>query len=374
MGVQRGRTMTRRERVYAAIRHEEPDKVPKGEIGVGIADKLVRDLLGGEYDMSGDEEAKFQNQRKVRELLGIDLITVDLDGPPAEKVGVDPQGHDILRDFWGREQIITEIGAPKTYKPVLSDIEEVYSFETPSLELFDAHTIERWVRETDFFIFPVVAGSFEYSFELLRFEDFMIWCHNNKKEIEIWTEKITRFGAECARRMVQAGAHGIVIADDMAYKSGTMISPDLLREIIFPYLAQEAVEIKKLGVPVFLHTDGDINAIMDDIVQMGFDGIQAIQPSANMDIAQVKEKYGDCLCLMGNIDIYLLGRGSPEQVVEEVKRVIDIAAPGEGLSLAAAMSWDWRPLRPMLWSCIEQRRNMGNIEGEGIQKVRDKKV
>ena len=57
-------------------------------------------------------------------------------------------------------------------------------------------------------------------------------------------------------KLVEAGVHRIIIPDDMAFNSGLFITPELLRELIFPYLEEEVYQIKKLGVPVFLHSDG----------------------------------------------------------------------------------------------------------------------
>ena len=88
-------------------------------------------------------------------------------------------------------------------------------------------------------------------------------------------------------------------------------------------------------MPVFLHSDGNLNSVMDEIVNCGFDGIQSLQPSAGMDIQEIKEKYGDRLCLWGNIDLdYIMCFGSREEVKADVRRTIDIAGPGGGFILS----------------------------------------
>ena len=72
-------------------------------------------------------------------------------------------------------------------------------------------------------------------------------------------------------------------------------------------------------MPVFMHTDGNINTVMERIVDCGFDGLQSLQPSAGMDIAQIKKEYGTRLCLMGNVDLdRLLPFGTPEEVSRQV--------------------------------------------------------
>jgi uroporphyrinogen decarboxylase len=75
---------------------------------------------------------------------------------------------------------------------------------------------------------------------------------------------------------------------------------------------------------------------MEHMVQSGFDGIHPIQPQC-MDIGEVKAKYGNRICLMGNIDCtYLLPAGTPEQVEQAVKETIRVAAPGGGYIISSS--------------------------------------
>jgi uroporphyrinogen decarboxylase len=332
------------ERVYTAIQHKEPDKVPKGEIGQGVDEKLVKELLGKGYDTSKAEEAKFQNKKKVLELLHMDLVSIRLDyiGPPStEEIGVDKEGHKIYRDkLLGWEYISLGYGSAVNIKPVISNPKEVYDFQWPSTEPYSTKTIKRWKKETDYFIFPAVGGAFSASYRLNNFEDFMLWCYTNKEEVKEWTRKMTEHRTALAQKMVEGGAHAIVITDDLAFNTGTFIAPELLRELIFPYLEEEVYQIKKLGVPVFLHSDGDIRKVLPDIISIGFDGWQAIQSSPGCDyieyIKEIKQKYGDRLCLMGNIEIDLLGKGRPEEIREVVRKTIEVSALGGGFILSSS--------------------------------------
>ena len=70
---------------------------------------------------------------------------------------------------------------------------------------------------------------------------------------------------------------------------------------------------------------------------MGFDGLQSLQPSANMDLARIKKRYGDRICLMGNIDIdYTLPFGNAAEVKEAVIKALRIAGPGGGYILSSS--------------------------------------
>jgi len=87
------------------------------------------------------------------------------------------------------------------------------------------------------------------------------------------------------------------------------------------------------------HTDGNIMPIIDLIIDTGIQGLHPIDPVAGMDLGEVKQKYGDRICLMGNVNCtYTLTRGTLEEVREEVKRCVKQAAPGGGYILMSSNS------------------------------------
>ena len=91
-----------------------------------------------------------------------------------------------------------------------------------------------------------------------------------------------------------------------------------------------------LGVPVLLHSCGNINAYLDDLTQTKIVAIHPLQRTAGMDLRTVKERYGQRVCIIGNVDSSrTLPFGTPADVAEEVRDAIDIAAPGGGFILAS---------------------------------------
>ncbi|MGQ9596165.1 MAG: uroporphyrinogen decarboxylase family protein [Thermoproteota archaeon] len=74
---------------------------------------------------------------------------------------------------------------------------------------------------------------------------------------------------------------------------------------------------------------------MKDIVDLGFNGVHSLQPSAGVNIIEIKRTWGSRICLMGNVDLdYLLTLSSPREVETEVKRLIREVAPGGGYILS----------------------------------------
>jgi uroporphyrinogen decarboxylase len=172
--------------------------------------------------------------------------------------------------------------------------------------------IRRWRRETDYYIFALVNGGFARTFTFMGFQRFMEAAVRQKS---VLLEMIQRFTGEAlmeAEAAVNAGAYGIIIADDVAYNKGTYLSPAHLRELYFSPL-REQLEKFKSGVHVFFHSDGNINRVLPDLVNAGFSGLQGLEPGAGMDLAEVKAAYGTDLCLMGNMDLSLLDPAVSEE-------------------------------------------------------------
>jgi len=110
------------------------------------------------------------------------------------------------------------------------------------------------------------------------------------------------------------------------------------REVIFPDLRKQVEAAHKKGLKFIKHTDGNINLLLDDLANI-VDGLHSLDPSAGVDIGEVKAKYGDKLVLMGNVAVDSLARKSEKEVVEETKECIRRASPGGGHFLSSSNSW-----------------------------------
>lgn len=318
--------MDRIERVYEAINHKEPDKVPKGELG--IHEKLIKFLLGRDYR----ENSFLSNLVKIANLLRMDLVTIWVD--PYWYVGDNEKGEKVFEDGWGRVWIDNGFTTRVVKRP-LENIRELSKLPSPSVEDCNFELLQRLRKETDLFVVALIGGPYSYGVELLGFENFLLATLTHKKEVKNLMEIITEFYAEVGKRCVEKGAHMVIIGDDLAYNQGTFLSPESLRELVFPYLSQEVEEIKKSKkIPVFLHSDGNLNKVMGDIVSCGFDGLHSLQPSSRMEIGRIKREYGERICLWGNIDLdWLLPFGSQEEVKKVVEETIKVASPGGGYIL-----------------------------------------
>jgi uroporphyrinogen decarboxylase len=141
------------------------------------------------------------------------------------------------------------------------------------------------------------------------------------------------------RRAIKMGADVVVSADDYATPTGLLMSAQHFQEFVIPYLKQSIDAAHDLGVPYIKHTDGNISAILDTLIDAGIDALDPIEPASGMDIGEVKARYGDRIAVMGNVDCsFVLTQGTPEEVGEAVKETIAKASPGGGHILSSGNS------------------------------------
>lgn len=152
-------------------------------------------------------------------------------------------------------------------------------------------------------------------------------------------EKVASIQWEVFQRLLQLPAVGAIWhPDDIAYSEGLIVSPSLLRRHVFPIYKRMGDVCRERGIPYLFHTDGDVTQVLDDVVDCGFNALHPIEPKA-MDIVEVKRRYGDRLCLIGNVDLgYTLTLGTPEEVEAEVRELIRVLAPGGGYCVSSSNS------------------------------------
>jgi len=119
----------------------------------------------------------------------------------------------------------------------------------------------------------------------------------------------------------------IQCCEDVAYKTGLMVSPSLLRDHFFPRFAKVIAPLKAAGIKAIWHSDGNIMPLLDDAVASGFDGINPIDPSAGSDLGAIRRQYPR-LILVGNVGVdHVLRFGTPEAVRRDVRRCLEEAGP-----------------------------------------------
>jgi uroporphyrinogen decarboxylase len=139
--------------------------------------------------------------------------------------------------------------------------------------------------------------------------------------------------------VLDAGMEVVLGGDDLGQKTGPMLRPAMIEEFLGDSYRQVAAKVHDRGAKLIWHSCGNIYQLLDMFVDWGFDGIITMEPTADMDVARVREQVGHKLALIGNLDVsHLLVKGSKQEIDEAVKQAIAGAANGGGYVLSAAHS------------------------------------
>jgi uroporphyrinogen decarboxylase len=313
--------MNSRERVLAALRREQPDRVPHCELGIDRA--LAQQLM--KWGQPTGQAANLESNpytvaeaKAVAAGLGLDNICYVLRAPVyAQKV----PGQDG-RLFYGEGMLRTEADLPILQLPDPAD-DALYADARAFLA--EKGDYAAWFV-TRMGIFPAMLG--------MGTENFSIALIENRLLVETILDRYVGWTCAVAERICRMGFDVFVTTDDMAFKSGPFFSPRVFRELVMPRYRRLA---EKVTLPWVIHSDGNMLPFLDDLVSIGIAGFHPVENGA-MDIRAVKRAYGDRICLLGNVDLNLLGLGTPDEVDCEVYELIRDIGPGGGYILTSGNS------------------------------------
>jgi uroporphyrinogen decarboxylase len=128
--------------------------------------------------------------------------------------------------------------------------------------------------------------------------------------------------------------HGVLdcfaLCSDYCLNTGPFLSPEMFDEFVLPYLKQLVAGYRELGFYVIKHSDGNIMPILDRIVSANPHAIHSLDPQGGVDLAEVKRRVGDKVCLIGNVNCGLMDTGTDEEVIESARYALKHGMPGGG--------------------------------------------
>lgn len=316
------------ERVFRALRGEQPDRVPLMEIIVDP--KVVGALHPGCERFDAFEK------------FGLDAVCfgITTDSRPVE--WVDEQNR-IFRDKWGAlQRLTTEVIPIPCEPPRIEDLDDFATYQPPSGndEYFIGQAREVVARfkgkKAICFVGEAVFAVSQY----LRagLENLMIDYATRPELVERLAKVGVEYYVELYRRVIAEGVEIILLGDDYAWKNGPFMSPAHFECFILPGLRTVVQECKRAGAYVIKHSDGDIRKILDMIVSTGVDGLGPLEPLPGMELDAIKARYDGRVCVMGNVEVDLLCRGTVDQVVAATRHLIDTASVGGGHIMSSGNS------------------------------------
>ncbi len=126
----------------------------------------------------------------------------------------------------------------------------------------------------------------------------------------------------------------VFVGDDMGFKQGTFINPRFTREHIIPRQKRIVDVVKKYNLPFLLHSCGNLEAIMDDLIDTGIDAKHSFEDNI-CPVEKMYEKYHDKIAILGGVDMDLLSRGSVEDVRKRTREILEACAPGGGYAMGS---------------------------------------
>ena len=323
--------MTPRERVLTALDRCTPDRTPRDFWAEEPTWKRLFAHVGH------DDKARLLDD------LGIDVRHLEPDGPSEQHIG-----GGVYQNFWGERYIYrrTPWGPMRedtcgalTDAQTMADLE---SFAWPTPDQFNhASLVAQCERFDDYAILYGFADVWQRPGLVRGWEGMFLDMATRPEWAHFLSRKFTDFYKEDYTRAAEATGGRIdlyLLISDLGSQHGPLISVSMFREFVAPYLREMVDCIHGLGGKVLFHSCGLIRPLIPELIQVGIDVLDPIQPvGPEMSPEQLEAEFGDRLSFHGGIDMqHLLPHGTADDVRAEVRRYCDVFQRGGGYILAPA--------------------------------------
>jgi len=334
--------MNSRERVLKALACEEPDQVPVAEIYINdqIIIDLCRILFSEPINFKVSEE-NYKANENVLELLCNVIEKLEIDATFSNiSIGIKNITEQIIKDKFGVLYKVSMHGEPIPFSgPIktLSDLKDFNMKNKLKISDFDSlkYVVKKLGNKKAHFI--NIVDPFKISWRCRGgMQNLLIDYIANPALLLKLTQATTEYCLSTIDIAADLGADVIVLQGDLAGGKTTLMSPEHYRKYLKTYHDQIVEYTHKKGLKILKHSDGNIWGILDDLSEIGFDGIHPVQPQC-MDIQEVKNHLGNKLCIMGNIDCQnLLPFGNKYEIEKTVRETIKKVAYGGGYIISSS--------------------------------------
>jgi len=346
--------MTPRERVWTALNHQEPDRVPL-DIGGGASTSIVvegyenlkeRWSVPGETGILSKIFRVARLDESVMQRLGSDCRPLGIrppanwTPPPAEPgTFTDMWGVTWRQAFYGDGCYYWELARSPLAEASVEDLESYPwpDLDDPGFTASLADDVKALHEDTDYAI--MADGGFksfwELSYMLRGFEQSLMDLALNPEFLSALMSKLLEINVKMTGRFLDIAGpyiHVFRAGDDLATQRGPLMSPQTFRTLIKPFYKKYYDFVKsRTNAKIFFHSCGNVVELIDELVEVGADIINPVQVSAMGDTAELKARFGDKITFWGAIDSQrVLPLGTVKEVEAEVRQRIHDLAPGGG--------------------------------------------
>lgn len=310
--------MTRRERVIAALKHQDTDVVPYNVDFTMQADDNMIAELGKDYEKD----------------LNCHLNYKQYWGWPTEEVAGSEHFKDTFGIVWDRSGADKDIGMP--VETLIKNIDDItYVFPEIDEARIRAEYDELVANREDKFTFGGIGFSmFERAWSLAGMPEVLMAMVMYPEGLHKLFDMICDYNCKVMDIALEYDLDGFYFGDDWGQQKGLIMGPDYWRIFIKPRMARMYKKAKDKGLFVLQHSCGDVESIFEDLIEIGLDCYQTFQPEIYDEyygLETIKEKYGDRLSFWGGVSTQqLLPKATPEKVKEETARIMKIMSKGGG--------------------------------------------
>ncbi len=306
-----------------------------------IIDREVQEAIRQRYGLLQDLDPNdpFYEQKRtaaVQEFLGYDYVRWGLDDMVWPLRHIRTEDTADLKRTGGRAFI-------DEHKGPITNWEEFESYPWPDPRQASTRSLEWFEKNLPEGMCVVGSGGFAHFAEhlnwLMGYETLCYALYDQRDLVRAIADRLRSIYEVVVKRMLEFERVKVIWgSDDMGFKTGTLISPDDLREFVLPGHQLMAEIAHAAGRPYLLHSCGNLSAIMDDLIDtVGIDGKHSFEDAIE-DICDVKRRYGDRIAVLGGIDVDFLCRADEAAIRERVRRTLDACMPGGGYCLGSGNS------------------------------------
>ena len=298
-------------------------------------DDEVKEAVYGRYGLDAGVSGPFaelQKEINIHEFLGYDVFRVGIVHKnlfPMEFINTADTTVIKSQHRGDREWTEEHEGPIQTWK----DFE---TYPWPEVSGIDLSWLE-WLEKNlppNMGVYDMTAHILEMVTFLLGYETFCYKIIDDPELIDAILEKIGRFYVDYTRVMCDFSCVPVVWgSDDMGFRTGTLVSPDFLRQKILPWHKRCAEIAHENGRVYFLHNCGKLDEIMDDFIDdVGIDAKHSFEDTI-MPVTEAFRKYGGRVAILGGIDVDFLCRSDEKAIRKRVRDTLDVCARGTGYCL-----------------------------------------
>lgn len=313
-------SLSQKERMRRALLHESVDQLPTQiNYTQALGQKIAQHYGVSEQDLP--------------EHFGNHMVRVDIQFD--SRVSADGK---VKYDWWGVGFDVEEEGYFVSVNP-LADSKDLDTNPWPDPNAHNLLDSASRIIEEDagqHFITPNFGFAlFERAWSLRGLDTFMMDMVLDSGFAEELLDRILEIQLVLIRRFIGLGVDGGYFGDDYGAQKNMLFSPQMWRKFIKPRLARMFAQFREAGLPVLMHSDGQIQAIIPDLIEIGLTALNPVQPEV-LDHNWLKATFGDNLAYYGGISTQtVLPHGSPSDVRKAVHICIGQLAPeGTGLIIA----------------------------------------